>query len=466
MKIPILAGVYVDGAPSVRVSYPVNMIPVPGQEGVDDGYLRPAEGIGAFTTGQGADRGAIVWNGVHFRVSGTKLVSITTAGVVSVLGDIPGTEAVRMDFSFDKLGIAADGGLYYWDTAVLAQVTDPDLGTCDDVVWVDGYWMSTDGTNIVVTELADPFAVNPLKYGSTDSPDPVVCLLKVQNEVHVVSRHMIDVFKNIGGDLFPFQREQSAHMSKGAIGAKAACVLNDTLAFVGSGRNEAPGVYLGRNAQTAKISTREIDNLLLEYTEAELATIEMEALIDRGSQFLYVHLPDRTLVYDATASATNQSSVWCVLTSSLEGFSQYLARHIVRVVDSWIVGHPTTSAIGIWAPDDSRHWAVDVRWEFSTPMLRAGGKGAIMHSIELVALTGTAPATVTAPAVYTSYSVDGRTWSVSKAIAAGARGDRTKRLVWWQQGMWRNWRIQRFQGDSSSRLTAMLIEAQIEALAN
>ena len=292
-----------------------------------------------------------------------------------------------------------------------------------------------------------------------------MALLKVQNEVHVVSRHMIDVFKNIGGDLFPFQREQSAHMSKGAIGAKCACVLNDVLAFLGSGRNEAPGVYLGRNAQTAKISTREIDNLLLEYTEAELATVEMEAIIDRGSQFLYVHLPDRTLVYDSTASEVNKSPVWCVLTSSLLDFSQYLARHIVRVVDSWIVGHPTTSAIGIWTPDDSQHWATDVRWEFSTPMLRAGGKGAIMHSLELVALTGTAPSTVTAPAVYTSYSVDGRTWSQSKAIASGARGDRTKRLVWWQQGMWRNWRIQKFNGDSSSRLTAMLIEAEIEPLA-
>ena len=167
MKIPILAGVYVDGSPSVRVSYPVNLIPVPGQDGVDDGYLRPAEGIGAFTTGSGADRGAIVWNDVHYRVSGTDLISITSAGVVTVLGTIPGTDAVRLDFSFDKLGICADGDLYYWDTLVLSQVTDPDLGTSNDVVWVDGYWMSTDGTDIVVTELADPFAVNPLKYGSS-----------------------------------------------------------------------------------------------------------------------------------------------------------------------------------------------------------------------------------------------------------------------------------------------------------
>jgi hypothetical protein len=465
MKIPILAGIYVDGDPAVRVAYPVNMIPVPGQEGIDDGSLRPAEGIDAFTTGSGDDRGAMLWNGVHYRASGTDLVSISSLGAVTVLGTLPGTEQVRMDFGFDRLGIAANGVLYYWDGLLFTFVNDPAIGTVNDVVWVDGYWMVTDGTYIVVTDLLDPYTANPLNYESTDSPDPILALLKVQNEVHVISRHMIDVFKNIGGSAFPFERIQSAHISKGTVGAKAACVFGNTVAFVGNGRNEAPGVYLGRNAQTVKISTREIDNLLLEYTTANLALTKLETIVDRGSQFLYVHLTDRTLVYEASASEAAQSPVWCILTSSLSGFSQYRAQNIVRVDDVWYVGDPQTSAIGKLVKNDSKHWASDVRWEFSTPMLRSGGKGAIMHSLELVALTGSVP-TGTDPMVSTSYSVDGRNWSQSKAIKSGQRGDGTKRLMWWQQGMWRNWRIQRFQGDSGSRLSALQIEAQVEPLAN
>ena len=464
MKIPILAGIYVDGDPAVRVSYPVNLIPVPAQDGIDDGFLRPAEGIKAFAIGEGDDRGAIVWNGVHYRVSGTKLVTVSSAGVVAVLGTIPGTEQVRMDFSFDRLGIAANGGLYYWDGVVLTQVTDPNIGTVNDVVWVDGYWMATDGTYMVVTELNNPDVVNPLKYGSTDMPDPVVCLLKVINEVNVVSRHMIDVFQNIGGDYFPFQRVQSAHITKGAIGAKAACVLENTVAFVGGGRNEALSVYQGANAQLKKISTREIDNLLLEYTETELETTMLEAVSDRGSHFLYVHLPDRTLVYDSTASDVAQAPVWCVLTSSLDGFSQYRAQNIVRANDVWVVGDPLSSAIGVWSTTDSQHWGSDVKWAFSTPMLRGGGHGAIMHSIELVALTGSVPIG-TNPMIATSYSVDGRNWSPDKVIRSGQRGDGTKRLVWWQQGLWRNWRIQKFHGDSGSRLSPLLLEVQVEPLA-
>ena len=465
MKIPILAGVYVDGDPVVRVAYPVNMIPVPAQDGIDDGFLRPAEGIQTFATGTGSDRGAIVWNGTHYRVSGTSLITVSSAGVVATIGTIPGIDSVRMDFSFDHLGIAADGNLYLWDGTVFAQVTDPNIGTVNDVVWVDGYWMVTDGADILVTELTNPFAVNPLKYDSTDSPDPVMCLLKVINEVNVVSRHMIDVFQDVGGTYFPFQRVQSAHMTKGAIGAKAACVLGNTIAFVGGGRNEAIGVYLGSNAQLVKISTREIDNLLLEYTEAQLAAVSLEPIVDRGSQFLYVHLPDRTMVYDATASEGTGVPVWCVLTSALAGFSQYRARNIVRANDSWVVGDPQSRAIGTWTVTTSQHWGADVRWEFSTPMLRGGGKAAIMHSIELVALTGVVTFGFN-PMISTTYSVDGKTWSQDRSIRSGQAGDTTKRLVWWQQGLWRNWRIQKFHGDSSSRLSALQLEVQVEPLAN
>ena len=465
MKIPILAGIYVDGSPSVRVAYPVNMVPVPGQDGIADGYLRPAEGIKAFTTGQGIDRGAIIWQGLHYRVSGTKLVTVSAAGVVAVLGDITGAGLVRMDFSFDRLGIAADGKLFYWNGTTLTSVTDPDIGTVNDMVWVDGYFMVTDGTNIAVTELADPNAVSPLKFGSTDRPGPVPCLLKVQNEVHVISRNTIDVFQNIGGEFFPFARATGAHIQKGAVGSRAACVFQDTIAFIGGGRNEASSVYLGRNAQTVKIGTREIDNLLLEYTEAQLATAMLETVVDRGSQFLYIHLPDRTMVYDAVASAAAENPAWFILTTAITGFSQYRGRNIVRAFDAWVAGDPQSSAIGKWSIDDSKHYGADVRWEFSTPMLRNGGRGAIIHEIELVALPGVVPEG-TNPMVATSNSTDGRTFTQDKAVRSGQRGDLTKRLVWFQQGHWRNWRIQRFRGDSGARLSALALEAQIEALKN
>ena len=474
MQIPILSGIYVDANPAVRVSYPVNMVPVPGSNGVSDGHLRPAEGIDVFAPGQGADRGSIVFQGVHIRVSGQKLISVSTMGVVAVLGDIPGTDLARLDYSFDRLAIAADNKLFYWNGAILTQVTDSDLGSVHDVVFVDGFFMFTDGAAIGVTELTDPTSVNPLKFGSAEvDPDPIQCLLKVLNEVHAVGRNTIEVFSNTGGDFFPFTRIATALIPRGAVGRRAACVFIDAVAFVGGARNEAPAVYLGRNAQTVKLSTREIDLLLLEYTEAQLAAILLEVVVDRGSQFLYMHLPDRTLVYDHTATASlgsdrqpEERPVWFTLTSTgvAGAFTQYRARNILRAGDAWIVGDPFSSTIGKWSTTSSQHYGADVWWEFGTLMLRNEGHGAIVNALELVALTGDVPVGED-PMISTAYSLDGRTFSQERPIRSGKRGDATKRLMWFQQGAWRNFRIQRFRGDSGSRLTALRLDAAIEALA-
>ena len=77
MQIPILSGVYTDGSPDFRTSYPVNMVPVPKEQGISNGYMRPADGIAQLGTGPGVDRGGINWNGKCYRVMGGSLVRIS-----------------------------------------------------------------------------------------------------------------------------------------------------------------------------------------------------------------------------------------------------------------------------------------------------------------------------------------------------------------------------------------------------
>ena len=466
MQIQILNGIYTDNGPDLRTSYPVNMVPVPKQSGISAGFLRPGDGIVANGTGPGIDRGGINWNGVCYRVMGTKLVTVASNGAVTVLGDVGGpvNTLVTFDYSFDRLAIASGGRLYYWNGA-LTQVTDPDLGVVLDVVWVDGYFMTTDGTSLVVTELADPLAVNPLKYGSSEvDPDPVVALLKLRNEIYALNRNTIEVFDNVGGDFFPFQRVDGAQIQKGVIGTFGCCVFMEMIAFLGSGRNEAPGIYMGANATAQKISTQEIDELLLDYTEAQLATVKLEARNDKAHEHLYVHLPDKTLVYDAAASAALQQQVWFTLSTSQVGFSQYRARNLVWAYDKWLIGDPQSSNIGYLVDNISSHWGQIVRWEFGTLIVYNESNGAIFNELELVSLTGSVALGID-PIITTSYSLDGKAWSQDLGIRVGTTGNSQKRLAWFQQGHMRNWRIQRFRGDSQAHLSFIRLEAQIEPLA-
>jgi hypothetical protein len=464
MQISILNGIYTDSSAEMRVSYPVNLAPVPTDSGISKGYLSPAEGLVSNGTGPGVSRGGIEWKGVCYRVMGTKLVTVAENGTVTVLGDVGSGGLVTMDYSFDRLVIASGGRLYYWN-GTLTQVTDPDLGTVLDTCWVDGYFMTTDGEFLVVTELNDPLAVNPLKYGSSEiDPDPIKAIWKLRNEVYALNRNTIEVFDNVGGDLFPFQRIEGAQIEKGTVGTHACCVYMEMLAFVGSGRNESPGVYLGANASATKISTHEIDRLLLNYTESQLSLIKLEARNDKSHQYLYMHLPDRTLVYDAAASQELQQPVWFVLTSSINGFSKYRAINFVWAYNKWLCGDPLSSNVGYLVENVSSHYGQQVRWEFGTAIAYNEGNGAIFNKLELVALTGRV-ALGKNPRISNSYSIDGLNWSQEKAITAGQLGNTTKRLIWLQQGFMRHFRMQRFKGDSDSFMSFARLEAQIEPLA-
>lgn len=464
MQIPVLNGIYTDGVADFRTSYPVNMVPVPKKQGISNGYLRPADGLVQLGVGPGVDRGGINWNGVCYRVMGTSLVSIAEDGTATTLGDVGAGGQVTLDYSFDYLAVSSGGRLYLWDGAVLQQVTDADLGTVVDFLWVDGYFLTTDGEFLIVTELNNPFAVDPLKYGSSEiDPDPVKGVLKLRNEVYALNRYTMEVFDNVGGDTFPFQRVDGAQIQKGTIGTYAACVFIDTIAFLGSGRNEAPAIYLGSSGQSLKVSTREIDQLLLEYTEAELELVVLEARVDKGHQHLLIHLPDQTLVYDAAASAVLTEPVWFHLTSALVGLSQYQAKNLVWCYNRWLCGDPTAARHGYLTNALASHYGVDVRWEFGTLVVYNEGRGAIFHELELVCLTGRVEFGED-PQISTSYSVDGETWSQPRYIHAGQAGDRTKRLVWLQQGNMRNWRMQRFQSDSRAFISVARLEAQLEGL--
>jgi hypothetical protein len=465
VQIPILAGIFADMSPAFRAALPLNMMAVPASTGISDGFLRPGDGVVQHGTGPGLPRGGIVWNGVEYRVMGTKFVSVTAVGGVTVLGDVGSGGYCYFDYSFDRLAITSGGRLYYWDGTTLTEVTDPDLGTALCVIWIDGYFMTTDGEFLVVTELTDPTQVNPLKYGSSEiDPDPVLRLLKVRNEVYALNLNTIEVFDNVGGELFPFQRNEGAQIPKGVIGTDAACVYLDTIAFLGSGRNEAPSIYLAASAATQPIATQEINELLLTYTDEQLASVILEARNDRSQQLLYVHLPDRTMVYDAAASAQLQQPVWVTLGSASSGYGQYRARDMLWCYNAWRVADPQSAALGSLTKDVSSHWDELVGWEFTTPIVYQDSAGAIMHRLELVALTGSI-AFGENPRIATSYTLDGVTWSQDRWTSAGTKGQRGKRLVWLQQGNMRQWRIQRFQGTSDAHIAVARLEAEIEPLA-
>ena len=467
MMIPILSGIYTTMAGDFKSSYPMNLVPVPKQSGVSDSYLKTADGIIRFDTGSlvGIDRGGINWKDVLYRIVGTKFVKIDSSGNVTVIGTIPAGGRCSFDYGFDRISIQAGTSLYYYNGTSLFANTALALGSVLDQLWVDGFFMTTDGTSLVVTELNDPMSVNPLKYGSSEAdPDNVVALLKVRGEVLALNRHTIETFQNVGGANFPFQRISGALIQKGCIGKDAKCKVAQTFAFVGNGRNEAVSVWLGNGSNAVKIATREIEQILSKYTEAQLSTLIMESREFDAHQHIYIHLPNETLVYDLAAATAMGAPVWFTLSTGVAGQAQYRACNLVYCYGKWIVGDKVDGRIGYLSDSVATQYGDIAGWQFNTSFVYNQSMGGIINSLELVALTGRAALGVS-PTIFLSHTKDGLIWSDEKTRSSGGRGEYSQRITWRRiTGLFRQYVGFRFRGVNGTVISFARIEAQVEGL--
>lgn len=450
---PLLGGMAANGQAEFIENPPYNLEPVMLDNKIAAGQFRASAGVETTATCAGTDRGGVVYKGQHLRVMGTQLVSVA-GSAVTVLGDVGGTGPVSLDYGFDRLIIRSGDKLFYYTDAGLAQVTDVDLGPVLDALWVDGYTMTTDGTSIVVTELANNTSVEPLKYGSAEEdPDMVTGLARVRGEVLVTGRYTIEFLENVGGNGFPFRVIDGATVPYGCVSASAKALFLESLAFVGSARNEALGVYITGSGTATKISSRALDRELAKIADPSVIEIEARTYLDERR--LLVHLPDKTWVYYHDASQRAQMLLW--------GTIQNKARHAVEMNGEFYVGNVQGNEVGKLTHDSASVFGEVQEWEFTTAFISNEGKGYIIKAVELVGLPGNIASGEAK--VFMCLSRDGRTYGQERVINAGKPGERGKRLQWRPLMHVANYATIKFRGFDQSLPGFTKLELDVEGLA-
>jgi hypothetical protein len=443
VAVPLLSGIAGSETGEFVRSFPINLEPVIVDSGISKGQLKLIPGAIQCGTGPGADRGGIAWNGAAYRVMGSKLCRIDADWTVTELGDV-GNDGKRcaFDYSFDRLSIWSTGSLYYYAISTgLIQVTDTDLGTVIDGIWIDSYFMSTDGTYIVVTELSDPTQIKPLKYGSAEEdPDPITGLIRYRTEAYVLGRYTIQVFEDVGGNGFPFQDQKGGGFPFGCVSPAAKALFGDGFAFVGSGRNEGLNVYYAALEGIAKpIGGRELCDALDALPDPSV--VEVESRSSKMERRLFVHLPTETWVFLLNASSLAGQPVWYRIKT---GSGAYRCRNAVNAYGKTIVAD-STGALGYLTEDDDRHFGSDPGWQFDCGLLYNESLGAIIHSVELVGLPGRGRAGT----AFLSMTRDGETFGAERAVCF-APADRTKRIAWRPHARMGNYLGFRFRGSGGA----------------
>lgn len=421
MQIPIIAGMTALSG-LFAADYPVNLEPRARVSGLSQGQLIHTRGAVSAATGLGTGRGGIDWNGAQYRVSGSRLIRLAADGTVTDIGDV-GTDGkpCGFDYSFDRLGIRSAGKLFYYNGTTLVEVTDPDLGTVKDMIWMDGYFITTDGDFVVVTELLDPTKVEPLKYGSPEQdPDPVTGVLEMNEELYVLGRHTVQVFTNIGGLNFPFTAVPGATIPFGCISADAKCVIGGTsFAFIGGARGEPLGLFVAGGGTAQRLSNYEIETILA--AEARPDLIELESRVFGEEAYILIHLTDRTIGVALQASKVADDGAWFFLHSG--DFGPYRPRHSVWSYGKHWVDDTDSIAIGELTTATAAHFGTEPTWRFSSALMFSDGEP---FHIDEVELSGQFP--LTESTVFFSMSRDSVVWS--NEIARRLTGRRDERVVW------------------------------------
>jgi len=464
-SITLIKGDKVGIETDYRDALPVNMYAVKQDILGAKGYMIEYPGLTTLATGQGIDRGG-TYNerfSFQYRVSGTKLISVSPTGVVVVLGTIPGTSQARLIdlYSFNTQGVIADGKFFlYSPGGGFAEVVDADLGDPIDGVWVDNYYFMTDGEYLFHTTLADETSIDPLMFATAEfMPDPSLGLAKTQdNKVMVFGRYSLEYFVNIATANFAFTRVVTRAQKIGIVATHAKCESGGKFYITGGYRDSAVGVYIIGIGSATKVSTREIDKILAKYTEPELSDMRMESRTENNTTFVLVHLPEETLCFNETiATEFGKEVAWSLLKT---GTGDAVYRGINGVLDArtgkWVYGDKLGSNIGLLDNDVSTQYDAIAEWLLYTPLVNLE-----MFSLDELKIETIPGHTTTLDAtVALSITYNGVTYGAEHWMQYGAPLEYGQNFILRRLGICNNWMGFRFRGVSKSRMAFALMRLE------
>ena len=443
-----------------RDALPVNMHAVEKAILGAAGYMLVFPGLSLVATGSGTDRSAMYNErfGTHYRVSGTSLIQVHADDTVTNLGAISGSLQSAMAYSFNTQAVVSDGKMFLWDEVTLDEVTDIDLGNPIDIVWVDGYYFLTDGEYIYHTDIADESSIDPLKFATSEfSPDPTKGLSLTQDDkVMVWNRYTLEYFVNDASENFAFRRIETRAQKIGIVATHAKCESEGSWYITGGRKEEALGVHVVGVGSSKKMSTREIDKLLAQYTEPELSDMRMESVEEDNIHFIYVHLPNETLCLNVTvAKSQGLGDAWFILKTGLANDNY---RGINGVFDAkrgkWVFGDKINSNIGLLDNTICTQYDEIAEWLLYTPLMDFDGQS--IDEIEIETLPGNVvddDATVAFSMTY-----DGITYSTEWWNLYGEANNYNQRFYIRRLGDANDWVGFKFRGASKSRMAFALLK--------
>jgi hypothetical protein len=382
-------------------------------------------GLASFSAGTGLNRGIFEHLGVLYKLTGTTLTSVSSTGVRTTLGTIPGDDRAIFDGFGTGIVITADGVAYYWNGVTLTTGSDTDFETPDSVTVINSQALY-DGDNgrFCSSDVGAPLTINALNYATAEyQADSLVRVYAFLTVVYMMGSKSIEQWwNNPQVEQPPFSRIEGGSVNRG-LGALHS-VANDGQVIYFFGSDDQVYSLLGASATPLlpKVIVREIQS----FTTKDDA-IGWCMSID-GQWFYVLKFPsaDRTFVYP-------KGGEWFELSSGVmggryngDGYAYCFGKHLIADEDGDIL----ELDLGTFTENGSTIRRVRTLSPIHGGLFGAPGKEIEISSFRLVGKTGTGELSGQGsdPVVMLQYSYDGENFGTEIWGRVGKMGVLTEIL--------------------------------------
>jgi len=431
----------------------------PVVQGKHPAPLHASDGFASFATVTNGSlcRGLIVMGAGLYAVCGTVLAKVSTSGVVTELGGIPGTAKVAMahnDANPKQLVICIDGNRYVLTNDTLADLTDVDLPPPFSVAYLNQriFYGIGDG-RVFFSAVGDATNISSLDYFTAEgNPDNLVAIRAHLQELWVFGSKSLEIWRDTGNATAPMRPNDAGVIPKGCIEQATVAQLDNNIFWVG----DDGVVYTAAGYQFQAISTFAVNESIR--ATSDKSTLEALTFHMAGHAFYVLSGPDWTWAFNRTTKTWDPRFSY--------GLGRWRASQAVEFNNGVILGDYATNALYQLSRTAYDEAGTTMIWRARTAPMHAYPNQIAVDALhaDFVLGVGLNSSNVhsSTPQVGMRYSDDGgNSWSNQRLVSLGKTGVRNVPVRWWGLGVTgRTGRI--WELEASSPVIRSLMYAAVE----
>lgn len=261
----------------------------------------------------------------------------------------------------------------------------------------DTFWLTS------LDDESKPDLVAPA-YRAENMPDGILAMREYRDFILAFGSSTIEFFKLTGNSENLVQFASSYMVPVGIAGQFCLTEFMESFAFITSpARGQVIVAVMGQGVYN-QISDRNTNKILAGYSKEELAGSFIESLKTEDNQFLILHLPRHTLVYNAT------SQLWSIIKTGLDD-GVHRAVDYRNEGDVVTCGDKLAGLIGVQDHATSAQYGEDQEIILYSPLINA--ERSLMFDMQITANSGLASEV---RRIFVSSTADGINYGPEKPI--------------------------------------------------